>query len=292
MPAVIDHTAYPHIIDRIVAAASPPALLRLRATSKAFHDRVLGLIAHSELTTVVHTSDDLGTPQLRSLLVSPAATHHRLLPFLESSVKILDIMGQSPSGPHNHHTLGHFTRAHTVRRGNRAWELQAIDFFPCLTTVVDFVDLLKEVTRGDTFLSMSLPRQAPRAIIHIKYDTSLLDHLRQGIPFGFPSKRKTQELTIVLWPTAPGDEEPCQEQLQFLDSCLVSLLARWRGESKISFTIVGMNSVPNTQRPKELWKLVSKLKEAISSFRFITLDDWHQELGNEKDLVGVWPLTA
>lgn len=40
MPVVIDHTAYPDIINAIIAHASPPALFKLRLMSTGFRKRI------------------------------------------------------------------------------------------------------------------------------------------------------------------------------------------------------------------------------------------------------------
>lgn len=77
--APLDHTLYPHLIDAILRAASPAALLALRPTSRAFRDRADSIFA-SHVVIANSTSGHHGPPHPPSIPTTPSSSFLHVSP--------------------------------------------------------------------------------------------------------------------------------------------------------------------------------------------------------------------
>ncbi|WOO81823.1 uncharacterized protein LOC62_04G005341 [Vanrija pseudolonga] len=316
MPVVIDHNTYPHIIDLIVAAEPPSALLRLRGTSKTFNRRIDGLVAHAVLWSGNSSWVPGENPQQPWTNVVPLvgpSPSNRSLPSIRWAVKILDIKGNTPDPDPE---LSCFKGAHTVRRFGRGWEVRGRYGFPLAHTVVDFVHFSFDASpRGD--VDVYTPRFPLQFIIHIKYDVSWFDLLadrRVNADSGPCDRPNHHNVTFVLWPYSPAGKTPQEGPLHFLHHAVWSFLKHYDGTTDISLTVVGVEKIATPQHRESAediftaitsrgpppsstivwgvysWLLEPALVDTVKrALRLITLEEWWQELGDRKDLLGVWP---
>ncbi|KAL1412310.1 hypothetical protein Q8F55_000054 [Vanrija albida] len=315
MPVLIEPRFYPHILDRILAFAPSTALFALRGTSKALREQIDSLVAHAVVSPGLRFMAEgryiegsgymlrtvLPSMYKRQPILTSPGNVDRRLPYIPWAVKTLDIINVTPT-PYAELKLERFTGLDTIRRGNTAWEIDCISALPASATVVDFVDLHMEMARTGGRILIRLPPRHSRVILHWKYDPTLIDHVNsvklilKGI-----SDQLHHDFSVVMWPTAADDTPPIDHAPTFMHNTLSQLLAYWQGKGDLSLTIVGMESVPECQRTLEgegygdEWNgLVEDLRLAGGNYsmRFITREEWWEELGDDKDLVGVWPAGA
>lgn len=247
------------------------------------------------------------------ILLEPASPFGRL-PYISWGVKVLDIIRQRPELELQ---LQYFNHVQTVRRFSDAWNDQAINSLSSINTIVDFIMLPHDSADGS--IQINTPCGPSRFVLHIKYDVSLVDHSAHTSTIikassHFNSVPNHHNLTFVLWPCCPADKTPRERQLLFLHHAIWSLLQHYDGTTDIAITIVGTENVPECQLddsaedfieaimsmgppPSSIviygvfkWKLDPALIDIVRrAFRFITLEEWWQELGDKKDIVGVWP---
>ncbi|KAL1412312.1 hypothetical protein Q8F55_000056 [Vanrija albida] len=293
MPAQIDHTAFPDLMDGIVAAASPSVLLVLRSTSKEFQERVDRLLSHAALVP----SQGAHSPVL-AVPTNPG----RHLPYLVNRVNTLDLMTMPPSD----FTVAPFNRLHTIRRANGGWDASGIRRSRSIRTVVEFVDIRQwldavpvGMQRPKVFLFLSLPiYNLSCVIVHIKYDPTLLTHLLlTQIEFLGLRAASGSNFTIVLWPTPSENNAPINRSIGFLRNILRALTDSTR-VTNVTVTIVGLESAPKRQRLSShkiddyRSRLTNGNAALANAFRLISLEQWWKELGDEKDTLGVWPQAA
>lgn len=140
---VIDHTAYPAIMDAVIQYASPQALFKLRMTAKSMQRRVDPVLgAHVVLS---QRTDDF-PPVFESRLYLPKK--HRFTPGPKSwqlhtssaAVRVLDFGYRHLDGPSLTRTFNNFPAATMVRRFAPSQNLYAAELSlpPSAQTVVDY----------------------------------------------------------------------------------------------------------------------------------------------------------
>lgn len=105
--APLDQDAFPHLVDAILSACSPPALFAIRATSREFRNRVDRLLSHHiVITNPAVAAQTVSSPTTNALEVSPHCVSKRqlrgsyTLPIDLSRTRVVDLVGVvgGPSG--------------------------------------------------------------------------------------------------------------------------------------------------------------------------------------------------
>ncbi|KAL1412313.1 hypothetical protein Q8F55_000057 [Vanrija albida] len=270
---VLDNTAYPHLIDLILAAAAadPPTLLVLRSTSKTVREQVDRFMIHATVVPAGLNDEHAPSGDARRPALA-CAIRRRPLPYLPAGVKILDVMHGRVHAPYTKF-LHEFTAVRIIRRAKRAWEVDCFHALPMIRTSVDFIDLTND---GTGRIDIRLSHLPSRNVIHFKYDVALFNQV---------------ETTIGTL-------------LKFICSFLQDMINKWLW-GRFSLTLVGMESVPECQRTTDVesvtdnasdWYhhadrnvMVEGIAMMKANFRCITLEEWWKELGDKKELLGVWP---
>lgn len=232
MPLTIDHTAYPYIIDLIVDNSDVDALLRLGATSKAFHARTTALLyAHVLLADQCIYGGEPVTAESRLTIMPPPhyMSAHKInfadddkfpphfLPFVPQAVKVLTV--DITAFQYDDLTIGggfdklrEFTNVTAVRRFGR-----------------NTVEWIGEVPFGapdmlciDYLLSDGDYPNKPYCIKCISGVTDHIVHLEWcpgndfNVEYYFDNTQSLERVTFVLWPTGLHDNDhpvrpPCPE---------------------------------------------------------------------------------
>lgn len=209
---MLDHTAYPDLIDTIVSNCTPETILAFCSTSKQYRKKLATWLSHSSFYREGNTNH-----RLTSKLPSAPAS----LPFVPALVEVLDMDDDACWSRHaNLHaardpTLSAFTSLRTIRRmdvstlnnddctcfGDTSWRL------PRPTTDVDFI----QVDTLPSYDRCPMIRMGPateRYVLHIRW--------RNDNSFRLPGYHMSidkshvppLDVTIVLWsPGLPGSVE-------------------------------------------------------------------------------------
>ncbi|WOO81816.1 uncharacterized protein LOC62_04G005334 [Vanrija pseudolonga] len=290
----LNHTAYPYIIDTIVANCSFDALLALRRTSKTFLARCNAiLLDHAKFNTRDGPSFPSGHDDELNMLLS-ARFPGRRVPPAPQYIRTLDLVGHgliwltTPVG---------FTKLETLRRMQGAWRT---DGFSPSTAVVDFLDFS---TMPHFCRHIHIPAGPIRSVIHFRYN---LNFLRQKYVFPTVKNNGTvEDVTIVLWPT-----QASAQPKGFLVSLILSLVKGWDMTAvKGAITLVGMDREDGGgMAAANLWDMVEQVSShprfstmtgghLVSdanrpTTRFLTREEWWTELGDRKAVEGEWPTTT
>ncbi|KAL1412317.1 hypothetical protein Q8F55_000061 [Vanrija albida] len=324
----IDHTAYPYLIDLIIEYAPPEALKQLSSTSRAFRAR---LLSHAALTlapgaryctfqiksrhkshterkgwATTETPDDRLSPYPPLVLAAPGSGG--ALPLVPGAVRTLDHV--TPHRPRPA-LADAFTSVHTLRRMNGAYALIGPTIFYPTPTVVDFVRVDRAAARRaqNREIDTVVPLGASSYILHID--------LR---PWAAESKRRADlavvvnndfasagNLVFVLW-LADGAEA----DVPALYAAIGSAVRNWPAEGAgRSITVVGLERAADAPTLDELWdefgtyvaRRRSNMKPARwgkgafeeqlrEGLRLLTVEEWWAELGDRREVEGVWPKSA
>ncbi|WOO81760.1 uncharacterized protein LOC62_04G005281 [Vanrija pseudolonga] len=208
----IDHSTHPDIIECILSHAPVGALIRLRATSRAYHERISpSLLAH---VVLVRHPDRHAC----GFAVPPEAAHdggHRL-PYALQFVRRLRILHPSLS-PETIHAVA--PSLDTLVRVGTIGPLRKMDLvnnaLEHVHTTVDHIDagLIFERWRDTLFL----PANTRRFVVHIAWNVGRWDELAKELSIvpkytTGPDGRElsiVREIVVVLWPRGmPTDEQP------------------------------------------------------------------------------------
>lgn len=315
----IDHTAYPLIVDLVLWYASPQVLLAFRLTSKAFQRRVDAPFAHVLLKPRAAPKKGSLRDTASPVTLSTASSPPRPLPWFPFAIGVLDHW--TDRGLHRRR-LEHAPSLHTLRRFDNAILIDTVGVEKLGLTLVDFID----VTQWEWLASINLPTPTgtTRSIMHLKYDFSMENVLFTQLQVtNSNSWAHGPEFVFVLWPTDdPVEDEPAAGRLEFLYSAILSSLAGWDGE-EISITVVGMEDAHENEHreadPDALWDHIPRemayvwedddgdydgtyCMAAVSdpllntaarrATRFLTREEWWKELGDKREIEGVWPADA
>ncbi|WOO81841.1 uncharacterized protein LOC62_04G005359 [Vanrija pseudolonga] len=296
-------------MDAIIAHATIPALARLRATSREFHDRINRLLLHHVSLhewPLGRRKKELGftTP---AHITFPGADTHPRLPFAPGAVEILDVITPPKPMPTTK-VVDQFTRLKTLRRiRNDAVVTTGTNIFRPNATSVDLLSL-DSVPNRDT-LNIRLPPGVERYVFHMKWDEMGPSALWTTI--NMRSALRIVDWVLVLHPTNPGNmpPAPAPDFFTFLDVMTEAITIVERGGS---VTVVGVERVSPAQMPNNTLEgrgtaAYEPLREnlrahfldhtpdpalvraAVDAIRFVPYDEWLEELGDRKEAEGLWP---
>ncbi|WOO81817.1 uncharacterized protein LOC62_04G005335 [Vanrija pseudolonga] len=306
-PAVtIDHTGYPNIIDKIVNHSDADALLALRGTSQAFRARCDRLLFHHAVIDLSdedkrrppRTADDArnyrGTDDRVAKSVKSRSCSG-VLPPLYRKVRILDhVTEHHPPLP----VARRFTQIHTLRRTNRAWALMGPAMFYPSDVVVDFIDVATDLV-GYMYRSViKIPLKTERRVMHFHYDPAVDIERRIGIEV-YNEVAGACDFTFVLWAESVPDAPPAFLSMA-LRSAVLTAGDRLNDTLHPTLTITvvlqhGLDPADmdrwfqRMMQPRPYEYHVRDQKALRNAMRFITIDEWWAELGEAKDVEGVWP---
>ncbi|KAL1411925.1 hypothetical protein Q8F55_002912 [Vanrija albida] len=296
MPATIDRTAYPSIIDLIIEYAPVGALVALRSTSRAFRAR---LPLHAQLE--LKESQSKHSP---FFLTDPSGAQLPDDAYLEG-VRVVDIItpGTLPFTKRTE-CRNRLYSTPTVRRMNGAYT-DFVGQLPEAHTLVDFVRVpghppctpsldLRDVIR--TYVTSG----ATRYVLHID-----LDDTWAADPI--PSYREVEaynldwdslrEVVFVFW--LPRGEMMNQ---WLVYKAAGRAVTRWHDTTRLSVTIVGLERAADPPTIDTVYCALTTAiclppylnysREIRSALRMLTIEEWWEELGDRKEIEGVWPWSA
>lgn len=301
------------LIDEIFAFAPLSSLLALRRTSKAFRDRVDALLLSHAVLALNEGTPALYVPRGRD----NAGTR---LPYAPDRVRTLDVdVSVTQRDDLDRTRLDAYTSLRVLRRfglppGNDALRFVTHDDEP-LTHVVDYLPL--ETQRR--IRSARFNTSGETHIAHLRWNELAPSRTH----FAVTVAPATKVLVFVLHPFSRPDRwenitEATPERPLFtgLINTFSSLIfpRRWK---YVQCTVVGLENVhPNTIPPGEhvtepftrpdlaagaaafragfarmlnASQAVRDVEETVNSVRCLTVEEWQAGLGQEKELIGVWP---
>ncbi|WOO84059.1 uncharacterized protein LOC62_05G007582 [Vanrija pseudolonga] len=232
---MLDHTAYPDIIDHVLDSCSLSTLAAFRAASRAFRDNVdRRLLVHAELEAV-EVPDDYSISGARTEYAFVIARDARYPAFVPTKSPPVRIKGHLPWKPAYVHTLdldfhdwvestslpdallSGLSTLHTLRRFNdRRWRRTLSRpesaWIPA-RTVVDFVRVPRNrKSRNSTItdsLAIMLPPKVRRYILHLHWDAVYPSphYTRLRLDNG----DKLREVVLALKPTVRREWQPDQQ---------------------------------------------------------------------------------
>lgn len=264
----IDYSAYPAVIDSILAHADVRGLMAIRGTSRAFKRRVdAQLFDHA----VFHTFK-------LSALTSPDGTR---LPFAPSGVRVLDIAGYLASTSACYWPA--FTALQVLRRtGASATDRRtAQSFHP--TTVVDNYDVPPGSAARWPYIH--IPRSTKRYVLHVTW---------LGMrPDDTPDFQGEEELRDIVLIVAGRDRDAGPAPTHLVTELVCRFLRVLRSGGSI--TLVGMHSpetVTTTVRTRLMRSSTAQPKAvdaAMGRLRCLSRDEWLADLDSDRRRVeGEW----
>ncbi|KAL1412320.1 hypothetical protein Q8F55_000064 [Vanrija albida] len=325
-PATLDSTAYPHIIDAILAACDTPTAIAFRGASRAFRAAVdSALLTHVALYVLPPPDPplphpdphDQSTPIIRFGRPSDSsAPAPALLPNLPAAIRVLDIDHPYASSASN------FARVHTLRcTSNAVWCRPPLDD---LRTVVDFATPHDKLNQGDDDVRLVIQPRLQRYVLHISWDESRWDEVGATISTQTTTHMATcqptvpREMVLVLHPFSSGPAAAYTHVIWFLHnlaSDLLDVLDAGGGVCVVGVEAVSpLNMGSSDEQPDRLglfkdmllhfwrsWKdapFQEALAASLAQIEFRTVTEWHAELkarGRDGDgldaygLQAVWP---
>lgn len=299
MPTTIDHEAYPHLFDAILAQAPLGALIPLRATCRSIRDRIDELLfAHVELHSFPTPTGPrvlVMTPPLNSTLST--TSEFPRLPYVPSAVRTMDIAIRD--GLMVPETAG-FSRLETMRPFHR--RSGAALFQP--KTVV------QRVSTTELAMAVQVPPSARRLVLHVQYD-AVPPHRKNRIAI----EGSVTDFVLVFWPEK-AHSAPRVPTASWLFHCLQNILPL---EGEYTLAIVGLERVltpaldaidepaqwfeanraqirahcldryPRLRQSKAGLAFVDNV---FARTRFLEYDEWRDELGDEqREIEGTWSVT-
>lgn len=326
---ILDHTAYPPIIDAILSHSSPDTLLAFTSTGKEYRAKLAVWLSHSTFT------GDRNVGHLVSNLPSAPSS----LPLVPSLVRILDIdnntcwleQGRKPYAPQDP-TLAALTSLRTLRRLAGAavtrevcycvrdeWEWDVCDCLlshfelPPAHTVVDFLEPDCPPNPG-VERHLCLRADTDRHIIHVGWGEDD-DAGPESLParhYLWSEKIDTShfEVVIVLRPPSPGNRAATDRHALLVRNIVDELVGKWSaGHLRFALTIVGIEALdlaspasdPDARRSEFAHLAHRRLSERAEHditwclrvlnerATFLALDEWRASLGDEVAVLGYWP---
>lgn len=174
-------------------------------------------------------------------------------------------------------------------------------FKPSLT-VVDYIDLVPDDPYDwEGAAAIIIPEGPRRAVVHFRYDASVASPSEEWV--NVDNSRAVREVVFVLWPLSPVDVPV--SKMQFLFSAISQVGAGWRETRETrSITLVGMEMCGALMDVESFWDSVEDCfknpddgewfedfegEYRHHSVRFVTRQQWWDEIGERKEVEGVWP---
>ncbi|KAL1412283.1 hypothetical protein Q8F55_000027 [Vanrija albida] len=276
---MIDHTAYPSIVDDVLAYTGVPALLAFRATSRAYKAQIdRQLWSHAVLVTRATRS---GASRLALL---SAALPDEPIPYLPHLVHTLDIATSVEPTPAQKEA---FTALRVVRRFGSGMHLATQ--LPSSWRAHTAVDLLTpDEADGGAAGVLCAPGECERYVAHVA-PTS--DGRRAEIR-ARSQRQGARDYVLVFWPGHPPQHAPVRIVTEF------GLHTQRNG----SLTIVGVeDALPEGFDLARLKELVRQFCTVTLRFsedaadvqdkatRWLSREQWWAELGDRREVEGVWP---
>lgn len=324
MPAVLDSKTYPHLVSRIISFAPWPARLRLRATCRSYRDAITrDLMEHVAVSTAIEDkwpgrqafykekaarsagADDGGEadkeqsdpaandrdawkddyPEIVSVAAYPGEAVH-VLPFSLEHDRTIDYPEDAMmNGDAQNNCIGHsnntfFPNKRTIRL------LQTLDPDFEADNLVAFVSLPYE---GEADQLRGSARG--RFVLHLRWDAGA--DVDGSFEVALDDGHARAQL--VLWPPS-GDEVP-DGVLKAVYGFVVDLVSYTRMDGE-PVTVVGADEL-GPAGEEESFKAAVKgaapgssagRDEKIDKIRFVSREAWLEELGEDREAVGVWPI--
>ncbi|WOO81745.1 uncharacterized protein LOC62_04G005266 [Vanrija pseudolonga] len=314
----ISRTAYPGIIDRIVAASGVDALFALRAASREFRDRAdASLLRHVEIAPA---------PEGALRLFSPDCAR-RALPLRPELVRVADLRQFTPweKDAISRDAQGGLTALQALRRVGDA--ILSPDWLPSAGVWIDYINLHKyprelcdasdyDLDEGGIWeenddnayvgdvekyqerdgghikrLEMrDLPCSQRKYIAHIRLDDESTEP--SNCPHFFARVRASPfDMVVVVHPPLVEDKRAMtfQTALDVARLGVLEGLQEWKG---MTLTVVGLEGIGHdgasfiaTRREQDTDWLMDK---ADSHTRFLSMAAWLDELGEQSEVDGAW----
>lgn len=274
MPPVLDHTSYPDLLDAIIAHSDFGTLLALRAASRGYRDRVDALLLGDvELAPASKAPFDPTWQLTWPALVS--MPYDRALPFPPSKVHTLTIpRGTVPQDAGND-LLDCFTSLRVLRLTG------APDtFYPAADTVVYAVPMQ---ARG------TMDAEARRVVLHVALDGTDTSNIEVDAD--------CTALDVVLW--RKGPQVPlyavCSLVLDMLFvsgrvNTVVGASELWDGVGDDDDAARRLLDAVRAQgRQQGIDGLLDGFDERLDAVRFVSRNQWLEELGDDREAIGSWP---
>lgn len=309
MPAVIDHTAYPGILDLIIAYAPVASLFKLASTSTQCRERLAPLLAKH----VVVIAE--GRQRAPALYVPKGLRcddrENWRAHFRPDAIQVLDVDDYLM---HNNSYLRKMARGLTslrvLRRFNRADNVGGSPISPPgVHTAVDYVAIFP-TKDGDklrpSLHCFTLPN-LQRHVIHVRWGQHQLNRSQMYWPkvvwdriysLGF-SGPKISEVVIVLWPDIIWYNNIEGTEAIGVPTLLATLANVPYNTERL--VIVGLEDVADPELADDLaWSTRKKaifddieakrqLKSPDFQLHTMTREEWWAGLApGEKDVVGTW----
>ncbi|WOO81802.1 uncharacterized protein LOC62_04G005323 [Vanrija pseudolonga] len=278
MAVLIDHTAYPGVINLIISHAPTTALFKLHLASTAFRTRIDAALAEH---AVVAADGKLHLPHSDRFSPGPSIW---ILHAGPAAVRTLDMDCTPPLAD----SFRPFTSVTTVRRLSQRHNGHVAALPPSTPTLVDFIDVLPPLSRLDIHLS-----PADRHIIHLRVwdlhtDTSLGVKIHPVPNLG--------HIVVVL--SSSTNLRIDREAMSMVSSVLMDILQHRPprmsvvGMERVALLVPLPNPTGNAIVDRS-WKLLGPFLYLVSGnvdLRNLEFESWWDGLGeDERRLVGPWP---
>lgn len=188
---VIDHTAFPEIIDRIVKYLKPAELLTARLVSKDFRHKVNRIMCwHVALKK--HGHDTSMCPPAHSW----AGTNFLALPFAPEAVQIVTLNDMMYAGEQflPMDLAARFTSCRMLRRDTNFLGEESHARFPVVCTVVDQLFMLRAMTPSD--VTIVLPPTTLRYVLKLHWGEGYSNALSSSV--SIKNSAKVTNWVVVL----------------------------------------------------------------------------------------------
>ncbi|KAL1412323.1 hypothetical protein Q8F55_000067 [Vanrija albida] len=202
---VIDHSAYPHIVNAILATCDTRTAIAFRSTCRAFRAAVdAALLSHVALYPMPAPAPSQGHNSPNTILgfVRPSDypepesdSEPPLLPHVPSVVRTLDFVVDNYTETHDF--AGDFAGVSTLRRARDAVWSPPLKL-SSLATLVDFATLY-----GGLYQDLILPPRPETYVLHIRWDESESAEVYADIEVD--EMRDTSATTAEAGPAPPRD---------------------------------------------------------------------------------------
>lgn len=206
-PVMLDHTAYPYIIDNILGYASPDTLLAFCSTSKHYRKKLAKWLSHATIHRNSYSSTSYFMSRVTPILQD--------LPFVPSSVQVLDVSDEcrcsdsdlyfgSDEGDPAFPQLRVLRRMYSGICDTELCDSRGGDSdVPAFDTVIDFIDFDYHQDRShEPWITwITLDAKTSRYIVHLATSNHVtIEEVAENLTLHVRSPDKSLNVIIVLWP--------------------------------------------------------------------------------------------